>query len=132
LANGTLDAICSDHQPHDVDAKLGAFPETESGIAALETLLPLLLQLTEQRAVSLSQAITALTLKPAAVLGLQAGALTPGFSADVCVFDPNRQWQVARPDWHSAGSNTPYWGRTLQGRVTHTVQAGRLLFADPA
>ncbi|WP_347987234.1 dihydroorotase [Methylomonas sp. AM2-LC] len=128
LANGTLDAISSDHQPHDLDAKLGAFPETEPGVAALETLLPLLLALTEDPGINLSQAIAALTQNPAAILGLEAGALTPGFPADVCVFDPQASWKVDEKNWKSAGRNTPYWGRTLRGRVTHTLQAGRLIY----
>jgi dihydroorotase len=128
LANGTLDAISSDHQPHDLDAKLGAFPETEPGVAALETLLPLLLALTENSGINLSQAIATLTQKPAAILGLLAGALTPGFSADVCVFDPQMYWKVDEKNWKSAGRNTPYWGQNLRGRVTHTLQAGRLIY----
>ena len=128
LANGTIDAICSDHQPHDLDAKLGAFPETEPGIAALETLLPLSLDLSTHQSISLSQVIASLTQKPAAILGLKAGALTPGFNADVCVFDPALNWQVNANTWCSVGQNTPFWQQTLKGRVTHTLQAGRLRY----
>lgn len=128
LANGTLDAICSDHQPHDLDAKLGAFPETEPGIAAVETLLPLTLDFAAQQDMDLVKAIASLTQKPAAILGLQAGALTPGFKADVCIFDPKQQWRVNAETWHSAGHNTPYWQQTLTGRVTHTLQNGRLAY----
>lgn len=127
LVNGTVDAICSDHQPHDLDAKLGAFPETEPGVASLETLLPLTLKLCADNGIGLSQAIAALTQKPAAVLGLASGALTPGYSADVCVFDPEISWQINHQNWWSAGRNTPYWGRTMCGRVTHTLQAGRII-----
>ena len=127
LANGTLDAISSDHQPHDLDAKLGAFPETEPGVASLETLLPLMLDLTRRHAISLPQAIAALTQKPAAVLGLAGGALTLGYPADICIFDPQANWQVNTKNWRSVGRNTPYWGQTLRGRVTHTLQAGRII-----
>ncbi|MGD0961327.1 MAG: dihydroorotase [Methylomonas sp.] len=129
LANGTLDAISSDHQPHDLDAKLGAFPETESGVASLETLLPLLLAYTEQQGVSLSQAIAALTQKPAAILGLTAGELSQDFPADICIFDPQATWRADGVNWQSAGHNTPYWGLTLRGRVTHTLQAGKIIYA---
>lgn len=128
LADGTIDAICSDHQPHDIDAKLGAFPETEPGIASLETLLPLSLQLVRNNVVSLSQAIAALTQQPAKILALNKGALTPGLSADICLFDPEQRWQVDADNWRSAGRNTPYWRKSLQGRVTHTLQAGRLIY----
>ena len=128
LANGTIDAICSDHQPHDLDAKLGAFPETEAGIASLETLVPLLLDLSQQHGIALNQAIATLTQQPANILGLAAGTLSLGQAADVCVFDPNADWQVNRQNWHSAGINTPYWQQNLRGRVTHTVQGGQLIF----
>lgn len=130
LANGTIDAICSDHQPHDIDAKLGAFPETSPGIAALETLLPLTLSLTEKNnAISLSRAISFITHKPAQILGLKAGALTVGYAADVCIFNPSLQWEVNKQNWHSAGVNTPFWGKALTGRVLHTLQSGRIIYS---
>lgn len=128
LVNGTIDAICSDHQPHDLDAKLGAFPETEAGVAALETLLPLALALTRQHRIGLSQAIASLTCKPAQILGLAAGTLAPGVNADVCIFDPQASWQVNPDTWRSAGCNTPYWQQTLAGRVTHTLLAGKIAY----
>lgn len=128
LVNGTIDTICSDHQPHDLDAKLGAFPETESGIASLETLLPLTLELVRQRHISLSQAIACLTQKPASILGLPVGTLATDSPADVCLFDPEQTWKVQPDNWHSAGTNSPYWQTTLTGRVTHTLQAGRIIF----
>jgi dihydroorotase len=128
LANGTIDAICSDHQPHDLDAKLGAFPETEAGIASLETLVPLILEVSQQHGIALNHAIAKLTQQPASILGLAAGTLGIGQAADVCVFDPNANWQVNRQNWHSAGINTPYWQQNLRGRVTHTIQAGQLIF----
>ncbi len=128
LINGVLDAVSSDHQPHDLDAKLGAFPETEPGVAALETLLPLMLELQRQNRLSLTQAIALLTQNPAAILGLPTGVLTPGAPADICIFDPHQTWRVDVQNWRSAGRNTPYWGQTLTGRVTHTLQAGRLIY----
>ena len=131
LASGTIDAICSDHQPHDIDAKLGAFPETEAGIASLETLLPLALAYAEQHGNSLPQTIANLTYKPAGILGLPAGCLTPGLPADVCIFDPTRSWPVNPDNWLSAGQNTPYWQRTVKGRVTVTVLGGRIAYRLP-
>jgi dihydroorotase len=128
LADGTLNSICSDHQPHDLDAKLGAFPETEPGMSALETLLPLMLRLVTQHAITLKQGIACLSANPARVLRLKSGALTPGFSADVCVFDPVLDWQVNSENWKSQGVNTPFWGQMLKGRLTHTLQAGKLIY----
>jgi dihydroorotase len=127
LASGTIDGICSDHQPHDIDAKLGAFPETEPGISALETLLPLLLKLVAEGVVTLPEGIAALTSKPAQILGLPRGALAPGWKADVCVFDPQFSWRIDADNWRSQGVNTPYWGQTMKGRVTHTFQGGRMI-----
>ncbi len=128
LANGAIDIICSDHQPHDIDAKLGAFPETEPGISSLETLLPLTLRLIEDNAITLNQGIAALTQNPAKTLGINSGALSLGFSADICIFDPNLSWTVNQDNWKSAGHNTPYWGQSLKGRVTHTLQAGSIIY----
>jgi len=128
LASGTLDSICSDHQPHDIDAKLGAFPETEPGISGLETLLPLMLKLVAQHVITLEQGIASLSANPAQILRLKSGALTPGFSADVCVFDPELDWQVNPDNWKSQGVNTPFWGQMLKGRVTHTLQAGKIIY----
>ena len=124
-----INSICSDHQPHDLDAKLGAFPETEPGISALETILPLMLQLVTEGVIALDQGIAALTANPARVLRIESGALTVGFNADVCVFDPNADWQVNADNWKSRGINTPFWGRTLKGQVTHTLQAGQLIYS---
>ncbi len=128
LANGTLDSICSDHQPHDIDAKLGAFPETEAGVSALESLLPLMLRLVEDNAISLSQGIATLSQNPANTLGLQSGTLSPGRAADICIFDPTQSWTVNHETWRSAGCNTPFWGETFKGRVTHTLQAGKIIY----
>ena len=127
LAKGTIDSLCSDHQPHDLDAKLGAFPETEPGVSSLETVLPLMLKLVAQQAISLEQGIAALTQKPAQILKLESGTLTPGFAADLCIFDPEQEWQVNSDNWRSQGVNTPFWGQTFKGKVTHTFQAGKVI-----
>jgi len=129
LASGTLNSICSDHQPHDIDAKLGAFPETEPGVSALETLLPLMLKLVDQSEITLVQGIAALSENPARVLHLNSGALTVGYAADVCVFDPELRWQVNSDNWKSQGINTPFWGQEFKGRVTHTIQAGKMIYS---
>jgi dihydroorotase len=130
LASGTIDSICSDHQPHDFDAKLGAFPETEPGISSLETLLPLMLKLVAQQSITLGQGIAALTQKPAQILQLDRGALTPGFAADICIFDTEQDWQVDAENWLSQGVNTPFWGQVFKGRVTQTLQAGKVIYSQ--
>jgi dihydroorotase len=128
VRDGTIAAICSDHQPHEPDAKLDAFPATEPGMAALETLLPLTLDLVGQGVLSLSRAIAALTQGPATILGLDLGTLRSGAPADVCIFDPEARWTLDEHTWLSRGRNTPFWGRSLKGRVTHTLLGGRVVF----
>lgn len=127
---GTIDSICSDHQPHDVDAKLGAFPETESGISALETVLPLMLRWVDQGVLQLSDMISKLSSQPARILGIEAGTLALGAVADICVFDANKTWKINSETWQSRGHNTPFWGMKMKGKVTYTLQAGKLIFSQ--
>ena len=126
---GIIDSISSDHQPHDIDAKLGAFPETEPGISSLETVLPLMLRLVEQGDLKLIQGIAKLSSEPAKIMGINAGALAVGSVADVCIFDPDKQWQINSETWQSRGRNTPFWQETMQGKVTYTIQAGKIIYA---
>jgi dihydroorotase len=128
LKNGVITAICSDHQPHEPDAKLDVFPSTEPGMASLETLLPLTLKLVDEDVLSLNRAIALLTQGPAAVMGIDTGTLRVGALADVCIFDPEHIWTIDSTTWESSGRNTPYWGQTVKGRVTHTLLNGRLIF----
>ncbi|MFI3123585.1 MAG: amidohydrolase family protein, partial [Methylococcales bacterium] len=128
LSNGTIDAICSDHHPHLLDSKLAAFPETKAGISSIETLLPLLLKLVSENVIDLAQGLALLNTKPAALLGLKTGSLSIDAPADICIFDPNLEWQVNSENWKSEGINTPFWGQTLKGRVTHTIRAGNVIF----
>ena len=87
LIDGTIDCICSDHQPHDADAKLKPFPSAEPGISALDTLLPLLFKLVEEGVLKLPQAVNKLTLKPASIFALPTGQIAPGELADIIIVD---------------------------------------------
>lgn len=127
LSAGVLTAVCSDHQPHEAEAKLAPFGQTAPGISALETLLPLTLRLVEQGAIDLPTALLRLTRGPASVLGIETGTLTPGTRADLCVYDPAQRWQLTDGTLLSEGRNTPFLGEAFQGRVTHTLVAGRLV-----
>lgn len=128
LAQGVIGAVCSDHQPHDADAKLAPFPTTEPGISALETLLPLTLRLVDEGVLSLHDAIARVTWQPANILGLSAGTLSYGARADICIFDPERYWTVDEKTLLSRGKNTPFLGWELKGKVTHTLLDGRLVY----
>ncbi|MGD8568706.1 MAG: dihydroorotase [Gammaproteobacteria bacterium] len=128
LAKGYINAICSDHQPHDVDAKLAPFPESEAGISSIETLLPLTLRLVENGVLSLSDAIACVTSRPAEILSLEAGRLSEGFAADICIFDPERYWNFTATQMASFGKNSPFIGWEFKGCVTHTLLNGELVY----
>ncbi|MGB5261054.1 MAG: dihydroorotase [Gammaproteobacteria bacterium] len=129
VQRGTLSAICSDHQPHEPDAKSGPYPSTEPGASGLDTLLPLSLRYGEEQGVPLPVIIERLTQGPAHILGLPYGTLSVGASADICIFDPQRTWIVDAGTLASHGHNTPFHGWEMQGRVTHTLFEGRVVYS---
>jgi dihydroorotase len=127
LARGVIDALCSDHEPQDFDAKSAPFGATEAGASALETLLPLGMALVESGTLDLHTLVAALSCRPAAILGLGVGQLGLGAVADVCVFDPKVHWTVSDQTLVSAGKNSPFLGRLLRGRTRYTLLAGRVV-----
>lgn len=128
VRDGIVGAVCSDHQPHEADAKINPFPLTEPGISGLETLLPLMLQLVADGAMQPMQVIERLTLGPARVLGVAAGSLARGARANVVVVDPAYAYELGLADWRSAGRNTPFLGRRMPGRVRITLHAGAVVY----
>jgi dihydroorotase len=129
LASGVIGAICSDHQPHEPDAKDAPFPSTAPGISSLETLLPLTLKLVQDGVLDLPDAIARLTSGPASILGLTLGQLSAGASADICIFDPTKSWQLRQEDMYSAGKNTPFLDWEFTGLVTHTLFQGKVVYS---
>jgi dihydroorotase len=128
VADGTIGAICSDHQPHEPDAKEKPFPETEPGISGLETLLGLTLRLVEEKVLDLPTALARVTSGPADILGLPYGRLGIGSTADVCIFDPEQRWVLHRERMSSEGRNSPFDGWDFPGRITHTLFNGRVVY----
>ncbi|WP_299181195.1 dihydroorotase [uncultured Neptuniibacter sp.] len=128
LLGGSIQAICSDHQPHERAAKEAPFADTEPGMIGLETLLPLSLLLVEQKMLDLPQLIEKLTTAPASILGLESGSLAVGSPANICIFDPNIEWQLTPENCHSRGKNTPFMNYPLKGRVTCTLFEGKAVF----
>ena len=128
LQDGTIDAVCSNHSPVDEDAKQLPFAEAEVGATGLELLLPLVLKWAGQGSVGLSDALAKVTLQPARILGLDAGHLSVGAAADVCVFDPEAYWKVEAAALKSQGKNTPFLGMELQGKVRYTLVDGQLVY----
>ncbi|WP_332815069.1 dihydroorotase [Ramlibacter sp.] len=133
LADGTIDAVVSDHTPVDEDAKTLPFAEAEPGATGLELLLSLALQWGQESGVGLARALAVLSSEPARVLGpalgtLQAscGRLAEGGVADLCVFDPQVHWTVEPGALRSQGKYTPFSGHELPGRVRWTIAAGQV------
>ncbi len=125
LADGTIDAIASDHQPRDADDKRQPFAQASPGGAGLATLLGVTLAHVHNGELSLAQAIALLTVRPASVLGVEAGRLAKGAHADLCLFHPDRIWQVEAGKLPGKAQNTPFDGRALEGVVLGTWKAGR-------
>ncbi len=129
VVDGTIDAICSDHTPTDDDEKNVPFGEATPGASGLEMLLPLTLKWAEQAQVPLPKALARITTHPADVLGKSQGRLKVGAPADICIFDPRAFWAVTRDTLVSQGKNTPYLAREMQGKVVHTICAGRIVYS---
>ena len=128
LASGALSAICSDHQPHEPDAKQAPFGDTEPGISGLDTLLSLSLRLARDGVLPLTTVIERLTCGPARILGLDRGHLGVGATADVCLFDAEDEGLLELAALRSRGQNSPFIGWELPGRVTHTLLEGRVVY----
>ena len=128
LADGTVDALCSDHAPVDDDAKEVPFGESEAGATGVELLLPLALKWVEECGVPLAQGLARVTCEPARVLGVSAGKLVQGHSADVCVFDPAQYWKVDRASLKSQSKNTPFLGLEVKGKVRYTLVEGQIVY----
>jgi dihydroorotase len=132
LADGTIDAICSDHAPVDDDSKQLPFAEAEPGAIGLELLLPLTLKWAREAKIPLPAALARITVEPARVLGVDAGHLAAGAAADVCIVAIDEAWTVTRDALESQGKNTPFLGLELAGRVRYTLVDGQIVYQSDA
>ncbi len=128
LADGTIDAIATDHAPHGSLEKDLEFDKAANGVIGLETALPLTLELVQQGVLSKERAVELLTIGPARAMGLPGGHLGVGAPANVTVVDPDAKWTVNAMSFFSKSRNTPFHGRTVTGKVSHTVVGGRVVF----
>ncbi|MBN2565156.1 MAG: dihydroorotase, partial [Candidatus Eisenbacteria bacterium] len=133
LADGTIDAIASDHAPHSLEEKQVEFDEAPPGMIGLETLLPLTLtQLVQPGTITLERAIELMSTDPASMLGIPHGSLALGSPADVTVFDPDWAWEIRESWFLSKSKNSPFIGRRVKGRVVLTVSRGEIVFETTA
>lgn len=130
LADGTVDAIATDHAPHHYDEKNVEFAIAMNGIVGLETALPLTLRLVKQGVIDLSRAVDLLSCGPARAFGLDRGTLEAGKVADVTLIDPDCQWTVTSETLHSKSKNSPFLGETMQGAARMTLVAGRIVYRN--
>ena len=128
LRDGTIDAIASDHAPHDQDSKRQPFVQAAFGIVGLETMLPLLLEVVHNEHMSLVRALETVTCAPADLLKLKAGRLAKGWPADMILLDLDKPWRIDSKAFQSKSKNSPFDGRPVQGRVTRTVISGRTVY----
>ncbi len=128
VQDGTVDAICSDHTPVDEDAKQLPFGESQPGATGLELLLALTLKWGDEAKISLAAALAKVTSEPARILGIHAGAIASGASADLCVFDPHARWIVEPATLKSQGKNTPFAGYEMSAKVRFTLVEGHVVY----
>jgi len=132
LADGTLDAIATDHAPHGILDKHVPFAEAANGVVGLETALPLTLALVRSGVLTAARAVELLSSGPAAAFGLPGGHLAPGAPADLTVINPSAEWTVDPHRFQSKSRNTPFAGMRMVGQVVHTFVGGRPVWFEGA
>jgi dihydroorotase len=128
LADGTIDAIATDHAPHHIDEKNVEFAIAMNGIVGLETMLPLTLNLVEEGVMDLNRAIALMSCQPSAVLGIDRGTLSQGAVADIAFIDPRLEWELVPEKLHSKSKNTPFGGWMMKGAAVRTLLAGKTVY----
>ncbi|WP_020407064.1 dihydroorotase [Hahella ganghwensis] len=127
--SGVIDAICSNHEPHESAAKQAPFAETASGMSQAELLCSHIVELIGGGELDQAAAIRALTTGPAAVLGIEAGTLESGAAGDIAVIDSESRWTVSEGSLVSRGKNTPSLGKSLPGRSLYTILDGAIVYS---
>jgi dihydroorotase len=128
LADGLVDVLMSDHNPQDVETKRRPFAEAAAGAVGLESMLSASLRLVHSGDIDLTRLLRAMSTRPAELLRLPGGRLSPGSPADVIVIDPDAAWVLDAKDLKSKCKNTPFAEARLQGRVVRTIVAGRTVY----
>jgi dihydroorotase len=127
VRDGTIDVLCSAHDPRGPEAKRLPFADAEPGMAGAETLLALGLGLVRDGVIALPRLMAMLSANPAAILGLDGGSLDEGAAADLMIFDPDAPWVIDGDKFAGQAGNTPFDKLPTQGRVLKTIKGGRAL-----
>jgi dihydroorotase len=128
LADGTIDAIATDHAPHHLDEKDIEFNLALNGIIGLETSLPLSLELVREGTIGIGTMIEKMSANPAGILGIGRGTLRQGAPADITVIDPDREWTVTAEGLASKSKNSPWLGTTMKGCAAYTIVGGKVVY----
>lgn len=128
LADGTLEAIATDHAPHAIDEKEVEFDAAAFGIVGFETALPLSLALVREGVLTPLKLIAAMSTNPAGIIKIDRGTLAVGAVADVTLIDPDIEWTVDPQKFASKGRNTPFGGWTVRGRAKATIVKGKIVY----
>jgi len=132
LADGTIDAVATDHAPHSAVEKDVEFEQAAFGMIGLETAVPLLLELVRAGMLTPAGLVTRMSTTPAGIFGLPGGKLADGGPADIAVIDPELGWTCAPDGLRSRSRNTPFAGRALRGRAVLTVVGGTIVYGGEA
>ncbi len=127
VRDGTIDVLCSAHDPRGPEAKRLPFADAEPGMAGAETLLPLGLGLVRDGVIRTTRLFEMLALNPARLLGVDCGEIAPGKAADLILYDPETPWKIDGDKFAASAGNTPFEGLPTQGRVLQTIKGGRAL-----
>jgi dihydroorotase len=130
LADGTIDAIATDHAPHHSDEKDVEFALASNGIIGLETALSLSLTLVRDKVLDLNALVGKLSMNPARILGLDRGTLEPGSIADITIIAPDREWTVEEAAIVSKSKNSPFIGVTMKGQAAYTIVGGKIVHTN--
>ena len=129
MADGTIDAIATDHAPHHLDEKALEFDQAPFGISGLETAVGLAFDLVQRGVISLERVVEMCATSPAKIFGLKdRGTFAAGAHADVTILDPQLEWVFDVRKSKSKSRNTPFDGRTMQGAAVATIVGGRLVY----
>jgi dihydroorotase len=127
VRDGTIDVLCSGHDPQGPEAKRLPFADAEPGMAGAETLLALGLGLVRDGVIDAPRLFEMLSATPSRLLGVDSGTINPGTPADLILYDPETPWIIDGDRFLASAGNTPFDRMPVQGRVTHTIKGGRLL-----
>ena len=128
VADGTIDALASDHAPHSREEKEVEYDHADFGMVGLETAFPLYYAKVLKNHWDLSKLVAAMTIKPAKIIGLKKGTLQVGADADISIFDPNLEWVVDKNQFRSKSQNSPFHGWTVKGKPVFTIVAGKIVY----